>query len=221
MELSRLMLMAPGPDGGRQSLGRWDFGPENVRAAVVNPKSSPQTLRFFVELPADSRVDTSSELWVRVLPRNGMKLLAHAPVDLTTPGTFTSNPAATPPTSGESVVAASYSEDVTPAENAVSSTINEGKWVTAEPGKPANLPTESADGTEGNGWRASSEPMPAVVATSVAAPPKATEEPTRTEPVVDAKPRVDAPLKRPGWASDRPGKSSGRTATRPSWSATR
>ena len=216
-----LMLMAPGPDGGRQNLGRWDFGPENVRAAVVDPNSSPQTLRFFVELPAGSHVDTSSELWARLLPRTGMKLLAHAPVDLTTPGTFTSNPAAMLSASSESVIAASYSEDITPLENAVSSTINEGKWVTAEPGKPANLPMESTDAAGGNGWRASSEPMPAVVANSVATPPKAAEESPRPEPVVEAKPRVEAPLKRPGWASDRPGKSPGRTATRPSWSATR
>ena len=216
-----LMLMAPGPDGGRQSLGRWDFGPENVRAAIVDPNSSPQTLRFFVELPADSQVDTSSELWARVLPSKGMKLLAHAPVDLTTPGTFTSNPAAMAPASGESVVAANYSEDAVEATSGVSSTINEGKWVTAEPGKPANLPTESADAIEGNGWRASLEPMPAVIATSVAAPPRAAEEPTNNEPIVDAEPRVKAPLKRPGWAADRPGKSADRTAARPSWSATR
>jgi hypothetical protein len=220
-----VMLLAPSEDGHSRNLGRWDFGPSEVRAAVETNASEP-TMRFYVELPADTQVDAPTELWVRLVPTEGAKLLAHAPITLSHAGVFSSHTNKIWPTE-ESVVAASYEEPIAPEvptapTEEITAPVNEGKWATAEPGKPANLPAELQDESGGGGWRTSSEPIPPMLVNSTAVTPQRVAELPRhradVAPVASAK---TSPAKRPGWSPERSDESPSRVATRPSWSATR
>jgi hypothetical protein len=244
-----LMLLSAVNDGRPTNLGRWDFGPDYVRAAVVDDSNSP-TLRFFVELPDDVNPNQPTELWARFVPQNGAKLLAHSKVDLTQPSTFTSLPAGGPPKQ-EKVVVASYEEavaalpvptspvpptpDTTTASSAedkmstsTSAPLVESSWAVAAPGLPANLPTLAETGGEGGGWKTSTQPMPPVVQ-------QASSERDRTSSLRDSLRRLASqtsnrptrpaaeskPAVRPAWSPERGGHSEGRIASRPNWSATR
>ena len=207
------ILMAIDKDGGRRNLGRWDFGPADVRSATDATASEP-TMRFHIELPEGTRVNGMTELWVRLSPENGAKVLSSAKVDLSRPGVFSSRTDKLW-ASEEAVVAASYEETPSPSVE-TSTTMNEGKWVVAAPGKPANLPPD-AD-RAGGGWRASSEPMPVAVAAGKANAPTHIDRPPATE--ASSKSGSTAELaKKPSWTPERPGKSS--HDARPTWSATR
>lgn len=214
-----LMLLANDDDGRQRSIGRWDFGPHDVRTAIDTNTSEP-TMRFYVELPAGTPAGEATQLWVRLVPQSGPKLLAHANIDLAQPGVFSSRTDKLWPTE-ETVLAASYVEETSTPVTDVAATMNDGAWATAQPGKPANLPPEMQDKSGSGGWRVSTEPMPVVVASSTARTSLPAIEPlTRPE---NSTPLaiVKKPAKRPGWAAERPGEPSHRVATLPSWSATR
>jgi hypothetical protein len=201
-------------DGGVQRrLARWDFGPEDVRAAIDTTASEP-TMRFRVELPAGTKADGATELWAKLAPTGGVRLFSHAKLSLAKPGVFSS---CTDKlwASEESVVAASYVATSTrPAE--ITASINESEWSTAKPGKPAILPAASDEAT--GGWKAASGPLPAVVENS--RQPAATHI-DRPKPVETASTKA-APVDvagKPSWTPDRPG--THQHVARPSWSATR
>ena len=63
-------------EGGVQHrLARWNFGPDEVRSAVDATASEP-TMRFRVELPVGTKVEGATELWVRLSPAAGGRLLS-------------------------------------------------------------------------------------------------------------------------------------------------
>ena len=81
------------------------------------------------------------------MPSDGAKLLAHAKVNLTQPGVFSSNGGTRFGQSEETVVAASYEEPAAPpapSTDVATTSMTEGDWAIAEPGKPANLPAEAS-----------------------------------------------------------------------------
>jgi hypothetical protein len=201
-------------EGGVQHrIARWDFGPDDVQAALDATASEP-TMRFRVELPAGTKVDGSTELWAKLAPTDGARLFSHAKINLSKPGAFSSRTDKVW-ASEESVMAASYVDTSTqPAETTAS--INESEWSTAKPGKPAILPSASDDVT--GGWKAASGPLPAVVE-STRRP--MTVRPERPKPI-EAAPANTPPAeiaKKPSWTPERPGTQA--QANRPSWSATR
>lgn len=201
-------------DGGTQhKLARWDFGPDDVRSAVDMTASEP-TMRFHVELPGGTKVDGTAELWVRLAPTSGAKLLSHAKLDLAKPGVFSSRTDKIW-ASEESVIAASYFETSSKTSD-IAPVMNEGTWATAKPGKPAILPPESDEST--GGWKAASGPLPAV---SEGTKPPATMRNDRPIPIESASTKA-APVevaRKPSWAPERLGTQS--HAARPMWSATR
>jgi hypothetical protein len=210
-------------------MGRWDFGPEDVQASV-DPAAAEPSMRFYVELPANTPVDAADELWVRIVPRGGEKMLTHAKIDLGKPGTFASRSTKPLPVE-QGVIAASYNEPLPPTgyddqAAGVSTTINEGAWAVAEPGKPANLPIAALDTSGAGGWKATSQPIPSAIVQSVEVTPIAEAPKPATLPALDSPPPplsalATATVKRPSWSPERSGSASRRTATRPSWSATR
>ncbi len=214
-----LMLLVDDDHGKRRSLGRWDYGPDDVRSAI-RPTDSRSTMRFFIELPAGTPTSEASQLWVRLIARDGTKLLAHTNVNLARHGKFSSRTNKNWP-SEEAFVSTSYEEEESTSANSLGATTNEGTWAVAEPGKPANLPVEARDKSGAGGWRVATEPMPKVVATST--------EPTSSMPKKAPSRHIHSPLKtatkepsvRPGWAPERSGTAASNAATRPSWSATR
>ncbi|HEX3600928.1 MAG TPA: hypothetical protein VHU84_12340 [Lacipirellulaceae bacterium] len=216
-----LMLLAIDEDGKQRTVGSWDYGSEDVLAAMEMASGQP-TLRFFIELPAKTARSDASQLWVRLAPRDGAKIVAHANVNLAQPGIFSSRSSKTWPRE-EAVVAASYEQETTtPAAPAtdVPAVVNDTTWAIAQPGKPANLPAEARDESGAGGWRTSSEPMPVPIAQShEIARPRLANAPPRRKPA--PAPVADKPISPPGWSPERTSDGTHRVADRPNWSATR
>ena len=211
-----MMLVATDAEGQHRSLARWDFSTNDVRSAI-DPAANEPAMRFHLELPAGTLVDDdSTELWVRLAPTNGDKLLSHAQVDLLQPGVFSSRTNKIWP-SEESVVAASYVDTSTQPSD-IAATGNDGKWATAQPGKPANLPVEPE--RAGGGWRTSSEPLPVVLASATPAAPIHTG-PQKSSDASSTSAVTPHVAPKPPWSPDRLTGASHDTAARPSWSATR
>jgi hypothetical protein len=202
-------------DGVQRRLARWDFGPDEIRAALV-ASSGGSTMQFRVELPAGTKVDGATELWAKLAPADGARLFSHAKLNLTKPGVFSSRTDKVW-ASEESVVPASYA-DTSEAPTESVAAINESEWSTAKPGKPAILPPESDETT--GGWKAASGPVPAIVETTK---PPATMRAERSKPIeLTPAPTKPAPVevaRKPSWTPERPGTQS--HAAKPSWSATR
>ncbi len=220
-----LMLLAPDSDGGQQSLARWDFGPKDAKSAI-DAASGDSAMRFDLQLPADTPLTESAELWVRLLPRDGAKLLTHVPIELQRPSEFSSlvEPPSRPEMPLEPPQVASVQGDTPPSPPPVECDLADGGWSIARPGEPAILPQNADD--SGGDWRASSEPPPVAVAGSVPSRPKprAKRPLTRSETPNVAGSDIPttiswSPDRRAGAPVDVP-----RTASlpsRPSWSAIR
>lgn len=229
-----LMLTAPDDQGGKVNVARWDYRPGEVSAAV-DSSSGSETIRFHLELPAETAATDASELWVQLLPRGGGKLLAHTGIDLLQPSLFSSKGNVTPGDvltavgdEDEGPVVAAVYEDVSNVETSpvdvppVSGDMYDGGWTIARPGHPAELAKSDED--DGSEWRASLGSPPTATAHSAAARPK----PRVSRPREATDTRDMAARKQPkpaGWSPDRlngSAASSPRTASsRPSWSATR
>jgi hypothetical protein len=217
-----LMLLAVNETGEQHSLGRWDYSANDVRAALDTTSPTPM-MRYFVELPSGISLNESTQLWVRLVPQSGEKLLAHANVNLASPGTFSSSPLPSRPQHSD-VVAASYTEDPSTPTADVPVEMSGTPWAIALPGKPANLSPEARDESGAGGWRASSEPIPAapIVAQEQRPTPKIHAAIRHEKPAKDtAKEVPESPAKRTGWSPERSGDTPQNIATRPSWSATR
>jgi hypothetical protein len=209
-------------NGVQQRLARWDFGPDDVRAAA-DPNAGDPAMHFRVELPVGTKIEGKNELLVRLVPTTGASLLSHARLDLSKPGLFSSRTDKIWQ-SNDSVMAASYNEPATEAETGADDPappINEGAWATAAPGKPANLPADN--GEPSAGWRAANEPIPDAVVHSRPATKVWNDQAKRPEdPAPANSTTLVAPVGvalKPTWAPERPGSSPRKT--RPTWSATR
>ncbi len=223
-EVSLALLTSEG--GVQHRLARWDFGPNEV-AAAVNANATEPTMRFAIQLPSDTKVDGPTELWAKLAPSNGARLFSHAKVNLDKPGVFSSRTDKVW-ASEEAAVAASYAE--IPAESATvdtpiessettepPATFNESAWSTAQPGQPATLPVEP-EGMSG-GWRAASGPAPTIANKSEPLPRHRQELP-KLPPAAPPKPAPTKVTQKPSWAPERPGTIPSHAA-RPTWSATR
>jgi hypothetical protein len=241
-----LLLTAPGDQGETVNVARWDYRPNDVRAAI-DATSEDKPIRFHVELPPDTVASEASEIWVRLLPRGGGKLLTRTAIDLLEPSKFSSHEGMesadrlvdVADVDDEGIATASvYSElrdeanlsdesaDV--AITPTSAEMFDGGWTIATPGRPAGLVTEASKAK--SDWKASLEPPPTAMATSVASRPRpprvhrsASEREARgTRPAASS-------TKAAGWSPERGGSSSAtppRSASsassgRPGWSATR
>ena len=221
----RLLLLAPGSDGERRILGRWDFGPDYVRS-VDRFDSQRADDAVPHRVAAGRPVGEATQLWVRLNPSDGTKLVTHANVNLTQPGVFSSKAdkdlAVGRNGCGRELRRAGCT--ARPSTD-VATLMTEGDWAVAVPGEPANLP--AGFDTPAKGWRASSEPIPPVMANVEEESPRKRLNKLREE--IKASQQAEAsqqiaeepPAERPGWAPERPGKSANRVATRPSWSAKR
>jgi hypothetical protein len=230
------MLTTPNGEGNHSSLARWDYRPHEVRAAANS--ASDGKIRFQLELPPETPAREATQLWVRLLPRRGEKLLAHAEIKLHEPSMFSSKPerasdappaqrgpadislaAAAPDNTFNGV--APVNEESQPKSQSAGSAIFDGGWTIARPGHPAGLTTDGEDTT--NAWRASLEPPLSVIADGEAARPKPrvirpreSTESGNADMIKTRKPKM--------WSPERSASSAARdsrTASRPAWSASR
>jgi hypothetical protein len=222
-----LSLMLLVPDGGEEpeNLARWDFSAAEVHEAI-DPLDFP-AMRFYLELPSETAVTDPAELWVRLVMPDETKLLTHAEVNLIQPSQFASmDDMPEEPVDDE---AGQIAASVSPTRSAPEPrpmVLDEG-WTIARPGEPAG--SEEADIAE-SAWRASSEPILAVVQEATRA--SRVVESTRQSHTREQGSRPPAPAyKRPTWTADRPASSNSAQLTapakngsprpRPAWSATR
>jgi hypothetical protein len=229
--VSLMLLASEGKESGK-SLARWDFKPAEVEAAIEH-SAGESKMRFYLELPDDTLIGQATQIWVRLLPPDGAKLLAHAEVDLQRPGEFASDGGGTPRGVQDNPPEPSaVTEDSTATWSNVATELIQSGWTTARPGKPEspNDPPETAQAdSKGAGrWRTSTEVIPLASHTrSPAAGPRAVK---RANHSIDES-TLPPTYHRPTWTPDRP-----RTASaspdrvsrqgashvqRPSWSATR
>jgi hypothetical protein len=224
-----LMLLVNHGANGDETLARWDFGREDVQAAK-EAAAKPEAMQFFLELPADTPIVDSTELWIRFLGHNTSKLLAHANVNLAIPGVFASAQSSEAQVADAAPPASEAAEEnVTSIPARIAASIVEGEWSIARPGEPANLP--SPEERLNGGWRTSSEPIAVVAqASAVAAPARpVVQQASHVEDLAEAKPTPT--YKQPTWSPDRPGKSAAKAnrgasrdaalSQQPAWSATR
>jgi hypothetical protein len=190
-----LMLLVRDDNHQPQNLARWDFEADDVHSAA-EPSAGEHVMRFYLELPADTPISQATEIWVRLLPRDGIKLLAHTPLNLQQPGKFSSDIVDPPDTPAITVAF-----PTTTAQENQSVSISQpgtGEWKTARPGQVSNLPSENGSGQ----WRASSEPMPVVQSAFATAV-------------------LPQPVERAAYSEIAPELKSARVFTRPTWSPDR
>jgi hypothetical protein len=224
-----LMLLDPNRPRGQQSLARWDFSADDVQTAKQDADDE-RTMRFHLELPADTPINQLAELWVRLVPHEGEKLLAHTNVDLGMPGRFASSSGAglneTAGWLGQHPSMPQKSLGVAPGTPArATASILESDWSIARPGEPANLP--SAEQIATGGWRTSSEPIPVVAqANAVARPqPTAVQQARHVEDRTESTPKPA--YKAPTWSPERTSNlmagsdGTAKQSSNPIWSATR
>lgn len=70
-----VMLLDPAASSTAPSLARWEFTPEEVENAWRDPELR-ETLDVLAGLPAELSLDRPLELWIRLLPDSGGKVLA-------------------------------------------------------------------------------------------------------------------------------------------------
>jgi hypothetical protein len=220
-----LMMLAPDVDDEPQNLARWDFSAKEVRAAVES--ANAPTMRFYLELPAQTAPTEPTELWVRLMPQNGDKLLTHAQVLLAQVGEFSSTGSEpVESVANEAVELASF-EGQTDAVLPQPAVDLANGWTIARPDSVVPIGAETSPASE---WRATSETIPVVTR---AAP--ATEQIVGSRPDIPAAAKAHSespqPYKRPTWTAERPTTTDAAKARtkpqgisqpqRPLWSATR
>jgi len=222
-ELSLMLLTTKG-EGRQQQLARWDFPPEEVQAAV-DAANGDYNMMFHLQLPSGVELPDSTELWARLLPTDGGKLLAHVELKFVhEPEQTKSEEAASP--SLASVTEGDYriNEHQAMASSPLAYDLADAGWATA---RPDDVPGAQAKGAAGlSDWRPTSEPLP--VAKSL---PTSLRQVSRTSraTALSEKPRLPETLKRQSvaWSPHRSAEKSQqepRTATAPSpprWSPTR
>jgi hypothetical protein len=215
-----LMLMAPNGSGNMESVARWDYRPQDVRSAVV-AEGHGKTIRFFLELPANTQTTDGAQLWIQLLQRRVPKVLAHANVILREPSLFSSRKEDAPARIVPAELGTKEAPVVAADSGSVSSEMFDGGWTIAKPGQPGGI--VKADKSEETNWRATLEMPPSVTTASTPSKPK----PRISRPRKTSEPRSMAKAKPPLRATWSPERAVGtpsdvhQTATRPTWSATR
>jgi hypothetical protein len=154
----RLSLMVIDPNGARPNsrLARWDFTPDELDQALVNEADGP-LLEFPLQMPTGVPTDRPVELWVRLLPEDGDKVLAHATVDLSRASQFSSAGPSAPPIVERA--APIVDRNVAPAQS-IQAGVRESGWQVARPDQPQDQP--SRQNASCSGWRTATDPVPLV-----------------------------------------------------------
>jgi hypothetical protein len=227
-----LMVLDTDSDGTQQSLARWDFTPDQWQPMVVEGTNG-SAVQLPLQLPAEAATDGPVELWVRLVPEKGEKVLAHVEVDLGRPGQFESEvsilPAANDPAddgaaaeiAADPAIHNAAGEPRTASQSTAA--IRQSDWQTARPGE---IPQPAASATTNvSAWRTATQPIP-----EVAEPPiydtamrgkvvvRGSPDPAPIGGVVGRPHHSEAPrpeqdkLRPPKWSPDRPGNTAGRSA---------
>lgn len=161
-----LLVLDPAAREKEQQLARWDFRPEELRLHTSGTRSGT-SFEFPLQLPAEAPTDRPLELWVRLLPKDGKKLLGRTTLDLGQAGRFASaevEPTALP---RSKVEMASAELPVEPTRRKqfceTGSAIQRSGWQTARPGEIAQ--PQAAGPAPASEWKMATRPVPEVEST--------------------------------------------------------
>jgi hypothetical protein len=201
-----LMVMDPNSARPTANLARWDFAADDLDQAILQTADGP-LLEFPLQLPSGVPADRPLELWVRLLPENGGKVLAHATVDLSRASQFCSATPAEAPIV-ERAIQIVDSRLPSPSAGAV----HETGWQVARPDQP-NFQL-SGTVSAGSGWHTATQTVPAteLIATR---PNPVVAPPTPSTPICSPPP---ASKQAPEWSPDR---AEDIKSQEPAWSPTR
>jgi len=156
-ELS-VMFLAPGADDAR-ALARWDFSAEEL-PQFVRQSAAGTSFAFPLQLPPKTPTQKPLELWVRLVPSEGDKLLGRTSIDLGRPGRFASDE----PQSAEPVAQAASAVVRSPCPSAVQvepRMYEDNGWSVALPGDVAETNGASLPQADAK-WRKATQPVPIV-----------------------------------------------------------
>ncbi len=216
-----LLVLDPAAREKEQQLARWDFEPHNLGQLAKRAKRGMK-FEFPLQLPADAPTDRPVELWVRLMPEDGEKVLGHTTMDLSRAGRFASvevEPAKQQ--SGPIHVAAAKSKTEPNRRETRSKTprrtdtkVRQSGWQTARPGEVAKLPANASKAAAE--WKVATRPIPETESTPVA---KSTPVRKYLPPSAMGDGRGHAAA--PDWSPVRPGDGAAESLHEPAWSPTR
>ncbi len=213
-----LLVLDPSARQKEQQLARWDFDSADLEP-MVQPSGDGTTFEFPLQLPADAPLNRPLELWVRLEPEDGDKLLGRTTMDLSRPGRFASAEVPTDTASAKKqhpVQAASAEVSIlSPLKSnsrLANSVVQSSEWHTAKPGDKL----KSHGAKSSTDWKLATRPVPEAEST-----PVAVSEPNRygtTAPANGARYEV---AEAPQWSPERPVGSQTESPSEPDWSPTR
>lgn len=222
-ELSLMVLDAT--DGQPRGIARWDFSPEDLAGLIDQEAGAP--MEFPLQLPAETPTDRPIQLWVRLVPDGGEKVLAHCDLDLQQAGQFASE--GPRPFVAEQAVAVAdgepHGQRLATSDQRNMSLGEWDGWKVARPGHPVKV--AARDGLIDSEWRKATQPIPGVV--NYGRPVQTRPLAKRKEDARPAAPKSPRPqrtakaVEPPSWSPDRDAESKPASADvpLPVWSPNR
>jgi hypothetical protein len=221
-ELSLMILDVSGESP--RGVARWDFKPEQLTELLGD--AAGLTMQFPLQLPAGTPTNGQLEIWARLVPTGGEKVLASAELNLQEAGPFSSEQ---PQFAAAEEPAEELADDrhvepvVEPIVVAESDSMSVGAWngwEVAQPGQ--HVERASAQQPPTSQWRKATQPLPTKV--NHGRPVVATAEPPQSG-TAERVARHDnaAPIDPPSWSPDRSGNAvrPADSVAAPSWSPER
>jgi hypothetical protein len=214
-----LMVLDPVAIEREQQLARWDFEPKDLGQLAKRAKHGT-SFEFPLQLPAEVPKDRPLELWVRLLPEDGEKVLGRTTLDLSRAGRFASVEVkpATKKTGSSPVRVATAESDVKPERPAthhrIDTDVRQSGWQTARPGELAK--PQAAAATASAEWKLATRPIPEAESRPVveSMPVRSFLPPSTTN---DRYGDAEAP----DWSPERPDGGATTSPQTPAWSPTR
>jgi hypothetical protein len=207
-----LLVLDPAARDPEQQLARWDFRPADLQALAKRTKRGT-AYEFPLQLPADAPASRPLELWVRLVPEDGRKLLARTTLDVSRPGQFAS--AEAPGAVEQPALVASANPKPTPhraSSRHFDADVRQSGWQTAKPGdrpQPAAAAVSTAE------WKVATQPVPEVESTPVVTKPLTASAASQQGGERYGK---SSP---PEWSPERADDGNSTPSSEPAWSPTR
>jgi hypothetical protein len=202
-ELSLMVLDAAGKK--QRGIARWDFSPDDLAQLIDQEASEP--MQFPLQLPADTPTDRPIQLWVRLVPEGGEKVLTHVELDLRQAGRFASDRPRlmVAEQTGAVTDGPDLGQRIAASDDTNMSLGEWDGWHVARPGQPVKI--DARDGRPDTRWRKATQPIPQVENHSRPVRPRSREDNKKqTEPIPTEPPapeRLAEAIEPPAWSPER------------------
>jgi hypothetical protein len=209
-----LLVLDPAAREKEQQLARWDFADDELDA-MAKSIGSGTSFEFPLQLPADAPTNRPLELWVRLIPDDGEKVLGRTTLDLSRDGQFASAEVKPTRKKRRPVTPVVAEMPIEPKRLTIHrgtpAGLEESGWETAKPGDKGKLRAVEIAGSE---WKLATRPVPVVES----APVVESRPVTASTSGGDERYNVAAA---PEWSPARPERGDAEPSAEPAWSPTR